>query len=272
MEPIYHPSSMPDIPTSAAVSAVKAASKIKPWQTVRRHNRLVRQEYEDLNLFAQDNLQSEARALEGVKNDLASRGLLYSGAYGVALREVRETHARRWADRQREAQRKFEEFREHEGITVRTWRKLKKSPWPENPEGENLRVVTRAWEDEALRRAAVEREVAPQIRAEKEKAVWFMPEEKIWEVDQASCYRGQIGNRGPETALDVTAQMVAETSEPRANSVLVGTLEAGQSVQREFEVMTPHPRLFVKLSWRDPSGEAFSYIQGLVYPADPSHY
>jgi hypothetical protein len=30
--------------------------------------------------------------------------------------------------------------------------------------------------------------------------VWFMPEEKIWEVDQAAGYRGQIGNRGPETA------------------------------------------------------------------------
>jgi hypothetical protein len=28
---------VPDIPTSAAVSAVKAASKIQPWVTVRRH-------------------------------------------------------------------------------------------------------------------------------------------------------------------------------------------------------------------------------------------
>jgi DNA-directed RNA polymerase specialized sigma24 family protein len=118
----------------------------------------------------------------------------------------------------------------------------RKSPWPDNPEAEKLRFTTRAWEDEKLRRAAVEREVAPQVRAEKERAVWFMPEEKIWEVDQASCYRGQIGNRGPETALDVTAQMVAETGEPSAESVLVGTLEAEQSTQREFQVMTPHPR------------------------------
>lgn len=260
---------MPDIPTSAAVSAVKAASKIKPWETVRRHNRLVRQEHEDLNLFANDNLQSEARALEGVKNELAARGMLNSGAYGTGLREIRDRHARQWTDRKREAERKFEELREHEGVTVRAWRKIKKSPWPEDPEAENLRVITRAWEDETLRGAAVERAVAPQLRAEKEKAVWFMPEEKIWEVDQASCYRGQIGNRGPDTALEVTAQMVAETGEPRADSVLVGTLEPEQSTQREFQVMTPHPRLFVKLSWRVPSGEEFSYIQGQVFAADP---
>jgi hypothetical protein len=260
---------MPDIPTGAAVSAVKAASKIKPWETVRRHNRLVRQEYEDLTLFADDNLRSETRALEGVESDLAGRGMLHSGAYGAGLREVRERHARQWADRRREAERKFEELREQEGITIRLWRRVKDSPWPENPEAERVRVITRAWEDEALRSAAVEREVAPQVRAEKEKAVWFMPEEKIWEVDQASCYRGQIGNRGPATALDVTVQMVAETGEACAESVLVGTLEAAQSVQREFQVMTPHPRLFVKLSWRDQSGEEFSYVQGQVFAADP---
>jgi hypothetical protein len=259
---------MPDIPTSAAVSAVKAASKIKPWETVRRHNRLVRQEYEDLTLFADDNLQSETRALEGVKNDLAGRGMLHSGAYGAGLREARERHARQWTDRKREADRKFEEMREHEGITVRGWRKIKKLPWPENPEAEKVRVITRAWEDEALRRAAVEREVAPHVRAEKEKSVWFMPEEKISDVDQASVYRGQIGNRGPDTALDVTAQMVAETGEPQGNSVPIGTLEADQTAQREFIVESPHPRLFVKLSWRDPSGEEFSDITGQVYSAD----
>jgi hypothetical protein len=33
--------------------------------------------------------------------------------------------------------------------------------------------------------------------------------------------------------------------------------------------MTPHPRLFVKLSWRDPSGEEFSHVQGQVFAADP---
>lgn len=259
---------MPDIPTGAAVSAVKAASKIKPWETVRRHNRLVRQEFEDLTLFADDNLQSEARALEGVKNDLAARGMLRSGALGARLLEVRNTHARQWTDRKRRAERTFEELREHEGVTVRAWRRIRKSPWPENPDAERLRVITRAWEDEALRREAVEQEVAPQARAEHERAVWFMPEEKIADVDQASVYRGQIGNRGPETALDVTAQMVAETGEAEADAVLVGTLDADQSVQREFQVESPHPRLFVRLSWRIPSGQEFSYMTGQVYSAE----
>ena len=61
----------------------------------------MRQEYEDLNLFANDNLQSEARALEGAKNDLARRGMLNSGQFGASLFEVRSTHARQWTDRKR---------------------------------------------------------------------------------------------------------------------------------------------------------------------------
>jgi hypothetical protein len=199
---------------------------------------------------------------------MAQRGILRSGMYGAALLEVRNTHARQWTDRKRLADRKFEELREHEGVTVRLWRRLKKSPWPENPEAENLSVVTRAWENDNLRREAVAREVAPQERAERAEAVWFMPEEKMWEVDQGVGYRGQIGNRGPETAYGVTAQMVAETGEPCAESVLVGDLAADERTQREFQVMTPHPRLFVKLAWRAESGEEFSYIQGQVYPAN----
>jgi hypothetical protein len=259
---------MPDIPTGAAMSAVKAASKIKPWQTVQRHNRLIRQEYEDLTLFADDNLRSETRALEGVKNDLAARGMLQSGELSFGLLEVRDRHARRRMDRKREADRKFEELREHEGITVRVWRRIKNSAWPQNPEAANVLNITRAWEDQALRREVVEREVAPQTRAANERAVWFMPEEKIWEVDQASVYRGQIGNRGLGAALDVTAQMVSETGEGQADPVELGTLEPEQRVQREFTVTSPHPRLFVRLAWRIQSGEEFGYITGQVYSAD----
>jgi len=63
--------------------------------------------------------------------------------------------------------------------------------------------------------------------------------------------------------------MLAETGEPRAESILVGILGVGQSTQREFKVLIPHPRLFVKLSWRTETGEEFSYVQGQVYPANP---
>jgi hypothetical protein len=61
--------------------------------------------------------------------------------------------------------------------------------------------------------------------------------------------------------------MVAETGEPCAESVLVGDLAAEERTQREFQVMTPHPRLFVKPAWRAESGEEFSHIQRQVYPA-----
>ena len=236
---------------------------------MRRHNRLIREEYEDLDVFAHDNLTSEGRELEVVKNELVARGMLHSGEYGRRLLDARNNHARQWADRKRLADRKFAELREDEGFTVRVWRSLTNSPWPDNPNADNLRTLTQAWEDEKLRQEAVARSVAPQIRREREQAVWFMPEEKIWEVDQASCYRGQIGNHGPETLIDVTAQMVAETGEPCANSVLVGTLGADERTQREFQVLTPHPKLFVKLQWRDEAGEEFSYIQGAVFPANP---
>jgi hypothetical protein len=66
-----------------------------------------------------------------------------------------------------------------------------------NPEAARLATITRAWEDEGVRRTAVERDIAPQ--AEKETAVWFFPEEKVYDTDQADVYRGQIGNRGPES-------------------------------------------------------------------------
>ncbi len=177
---------MPDIPTGAVVSAAaKAVSSKKPWTMVKRHDRLLRHEYEDLMTFARDELQTEARALEDVKNDLAARGILQSGAFGAGLLRVREESARRWRDHKLASDRRIEELNEAEGFTVRAWRKLRRKPWPENPKADELRGVTLAWEDEGARRAAVEREVAPQARAEREQAVWFFPEEKIWDVDQA---------------------------------------------------------------------------------------
>jgi hypothetical protein len=242
---------------------------VKPWATVKRHDRLVRHEYEDLLTFAKDERQVEARGLEAVKSDLAARGMLHSGAYGAGLLGVRNESAKKWRDYKRTSDRKIEEMREAEGITARAWRAARGKPWPQNPDAAELNGLTSGWEDEATRREAVERDVAPQVRAERETAGWFFPEEKIMDVDQAATYRGQVGNRGPETALGVSAQMVAETGEPRAEAVEVGDLAADGRTQREFMVMCPHPRLYVLLRWQTESGEEFSYKTGQVYPADP---
>ena len=89
------------------------------------------------------------------------------------------------------------------------------------------------------------------------------------DTDQVNVYRGQVGNRGPETALGITAQIVAETGELVAEVVEIGDLAAGASTQRTFQVGCPHPRLYCQLSWRDASGESFSYRSNQLYPADP---
>jgi hypothetical protein len=260
---------MPDIPTAAIASAAKAASHFKPWATVRRHDRLIRQEHEDLLTFARDQLQVEAQALEEARKDLAARGALQSGEFGAALTRVRDESAKRWRDFKRTSDRKIEEMKENEGVTVRVWRVIRRKPWPVNPNASELRELARPWEDEAVRREAVEREVAPQQRAAQETAVWFFPEEKIWDVDQAAGYRGQIRNRGPDEALHVMAQIVAETGQPLADAVEAGDLAAGASTQREFTVECPHPRLFCVLTWRNESGEELRYQTGQIFPANP---
>jgi len=151
--------SVPDVPTSAIVSAAKAASKIRPWITVKRHDRLVSQEHEDLITWARDDLREEAEALQRLRNELAARGMLQSGELGSGLQRTRDTFARRWRDRKRASDRRLAELREAEGATVRMWRKLRRRPWPTDPNAEELAAITVAWEDEERRRQAVLNEV-----------------------------------------------------------------------------------------------------------------
>ncbi|MBA3384472.1 MAG: hypothetical protein H0T20_07450 [Actinobacteria bacterium] len=94
-----------------------------------------------------------------MKEELNARNLLYSGQYGTQLRRTRDGFARRWRDRKRAADRKFAELREAEGLRVRAWRKLNRKPWPTNPDEEELRTITAAWDDEERRAEAVRREV-----------------------------------------------------------------------------------------------------------------
>jgi hypothetical protein len=126
---------------------------------VRRHNRLVREEYEDLRTWVHDDRQKEADALEEVRRELAARGMLQSGELAHRLLEVRNEFARRWRDRKRAFDRRIAELREGEGLTVKIWRKLSRSPWPEDPESAELHQLTQAWEDENIRNGAVYHEV-----------------------------------------------------------------------------------------------------------------
>jgi hypothetical protein len=150
-------------PTSIVTAAVKtlsAVARFQPWKTVRRHDRLIGEEYEDLLTWARDDLQKEAAALDAINEDMNARNLFYSGVRGKELRRVRDDFAVRWRDRKRQSDRKLEAIREEEGLTVKAWRRLSKKPWPENPDAEELRAITAAaWEDEEIRRQAVEREM-----------------------------------------------------------------------------------------------------------------
>ena len=153
---------MPE-PTSLITGAARvavAATKIRPWATVRRQDRLIQEEYEDLITWARDDLQREAEAVEAVRADLAGRGMLRSGEYGHQQTRVRDEFARRWRDRKRQSERKLAAIEEAEGSTVKLWRKLAGKPQPVNPDEAELRRITAAWEDDDLRREAVEREVA----------------------------------------------------------------------------------------------------------------
>jgi len=79
-------------PTSIVTTAAKtisAISKFQPWKTVRRHDRLISEEYEDLVTWARDDLQKEATALDAVREDMNNRNLLYSGFYGKEQLRVR---------------------------------------------------------------------------------------------------------------------------------------------------------------------------------------
>ncbi len=153
---------MPDIATTAVASAARAAaaaSRVRPWLTVKRHNRLIAEEYEDLITWARDDLQEEARQLDRVRVETQERGLRHSGIDGREQLRVREEFSRRWRDRKRAAHRKFAALREAEGGTVKAWRRLRKKPWPENPWADELRIITAAWENEQQRRDAVQGEV-----------------------------------------------------------------------------------------------------------------
>lgn len=85
--------------------------------------------------------------------------LLYGGHYRRELMKVRDGFAHRWRDRKRAADRKLAPLREEEGLTVRLWRKVARKPWPANPDAEELRSITAVWEDEELRRAAVDKTI-----------------------------------------------------------------------------------------------------------------
>ena len=250
------------------MGAANAISRWKPWAQCAGY-RLVRHEYEDLMTFSQDELQVEADALERVRNDLAPRGMLRSGQLGVDLRRVRDESARRWRDTKRENDRRIEEIRETEGFSVKPVRKLRCRPWPENSDADQLAAMTAAWEDEDVRREAVAQELAPLEAAERASSVQFFPDEQVWDTDQAAGYRGQIGNRGADTALELTAQIVAETGKALADPVARGDLAAGANTQNVFTVECPHPRLYCLLSWRTAAGEDLSYQTNQLYPANP---
>lgn len=53
------------------MKVASAAAKFRPWAAVRRHDRLVREEFEDLITWARDDLQKETKALEQVAETAA---------------------------------------------------------------------------------------------------------------------------------------------------------------------------------------------------------
>jgi hypothetical protein len=149
----------PSTVAGTAAKAVSAVARFRPWATVKRHDRLAHEQYEDLITWARDDVQKEAQALDEAKERLNARNLLYSGQLGRELSRVRDEFSIRWRDRKREADRLLRAMREEEGASVRAWRRMRRRPWPINPWRGELSALTAGWEDEEVRRAAVQREV-----------------------------------------------------------------------------------------------------------------
>jgi hypothetical protein len=125
--------------------SVRAIFRVR--SQVRRNNRSALRIHEDLTSWARDDLKKEERALDASVKDLARRRLLNTGEVGAEENRIRGDYAVHWRDRKRQADRDLEDLKDSETALHRTYRRLRKNPWPENPDREEVENITRSWEE-----------------------------------------------------------------------------------------------------------------------------
>ena len=123
---------------TVAIPVIVAACGAVAWlfrigYVVRSHNRTASRIYEDLHDWYLDERRKQAAALEAVEHEARARGLHGGGLARQGERSVRDAYEETWRKRKREAKRSLEDLEDAEHILHRCWRRVGRTPWPENP-------------------------------------------------------------------------------------------------------------------------------------------
>lgn len=101
-------------------------------EAVRRHNSLVKNTDADLAQWVSDECVQLERAIQRVRNKMASAGQGTSGAYLEAVAHLKEETLHRYRDRETEAGRAVQAVRDGEGVGHRLLRRSRRfGPMPE---------------------------------------------------------------------------------------------------------------------------------------------
>jgi hypothetical protein len=90
---------------------------------VARHDERARVLNEDLELWVSDSHRALRQELSGITNDLAGRGLMYSGAHGGRRAEAKSRALHRWRDRLNGAERDLSDLLAAETWAHAAWRR-----------------------------------------------------------------------------------------------------------------------------------------------------
>jgi hypothetical protein len=108
-----------------------------------RHNREVERIYEDTTSWARNELRKQAHEIRGVYLT-RGRPTLVAGQTAQVAR-IQSDFAKRWRNRERQANRDIEDLQDSENPLHRLYRRLRRRPWPDNPDQAEIDRLTADW-------------------------------------------------------------------------------------------------------------------------------
>jgi hypothetical protein len=113
---------------------------------VRRNNRQAERIYEDSADWVRRETGSHTRALADRRDEEIRRGFRDDGSLARDIGEIQRTYAERWRSQQKDAERAIQDLEDSENGLHRLWRKLSRSPWPEDRYAEEIAPLVERWE------------------------------------------------------------------------------------------------------------------------------
>ncbi len=110
---------------------------------IARNNDLALQEYEDLYRWAKDDGHKEDQAVDDQMKAPRDWG---DPPNEQVVERMRREFAIRWRNRKSQSERTISALRYSENFIHWIYRAVQR-PWPENPHADEIRVLTRRWED-----------------------------------------------------------------------------------------------------------------------------